>query len=196
MENKKDDVVNEIVKKPKGKPRGGNNILTEAGLNLDKGDNAKYMAVSLKLFQMPKIDLHKPEEVRERLTEYYRIYGEADMKPTIVGLAMALGTDRRRLWEIKVGDPKAYDLPTEVSDMIKKAYDINENLWETYMLHNKINTVSGIFLGKNHFGYQDKQEHVITPNTHNDSDYNADDIKKRYLIDSTTLEQLSDGSDS
>ena len=33
------------------------------------------------------------------------------------------------------------------------------------MQNGKINPVSGIFLGKNNFGYQDKQEHVITPNT-------------------------------
>ena len=33
------------------------------------------------------------------------------------------------------------------------------------MANGKINPVSGIFLGKNHFGYQDKQEYVVTPNT-------------------------------
>ena len=71
-----------------------------------------------------------------------------------------------------------------------------ENLWENYMQNGKINPVSGIFLGKNNFGYQDKTEYVVTPNTHSDSDYDADDIRKRYLTDSATLEQLSDGSDS
>ena len=71
-----------------------------------------------------------------------------------------------------------------------------ENLWENYMQNGKINPVSGIFLGKNNFGYQDKTEYVVTPNVNNDSDYSADDIRKRYLTDSPTLEQLSDGSDS
>jgi hypothetical protein len=33
------------------------------------------------------------------------------------------------------------------------------------MTNGKINPVSGIFLGKNYFGYQDKQEYVVTPNT-------------------------------
>ena len=59
-----------------------------------------------------------------------------------------------------------------------------EILWENYMQNGKINPVSGIFLGKNNFGYQYKTEHVLTPNTHNDSDYNADDIRARYLTDS------------
>ena len=74
-----------------------------------------------------------------------------------------------------------------------------ENLWENYMQNGKINPVSGIFLGKNNFGYQDKTEYVVTPNMNNDSDFSADDIKKRYLPDSAdypTLEQLSDSTDS
>ena len=71
-----------------------------------------------------------------------------------------------------------------------------EMLWENYMQNGKINPVSGIFLGKNNFGYTDKQEHVITPNTNSDSEYNAEDIKQRYLTDSPTLEQLPDFSDS
>jgi hypothetical protein len=94
------------------------------------------------------------------------------------------------LWEIKTdnlkGGTSEYDLPTSTLDAIKKAYKYMEMLWENYMQNGKINPVSGIFLGKNNFGYQDKQEHVITPNTNPDSDYSADDIRKRYLSDSDT----------
>ena len=103
---------------------------------------------------------------------------------------MALGIDRRRLWEIKTGAPMgghtAHELPTLTVDSIKKAYDFLETLWENYMHNGKINPVSGIFLGKNNFGYQDKQDIVVTPNTHNDSDYSAEDIRARYLSDSST----------
>ena len=82
-------------------------------------------------------------------------------------------------------------LPREVADSIKKAYKMLENMWETYMNSGKINPVSGIFLGKNNFGYQDKTEYVLTPNTQQDNNYDADDIRSRYLIDSA-----DSGSDS
>ena len=59
----------------------------------------------------------------------------------------------------------------------------------------KINPVSGIFLGKNNFGYQDKTEYVLTPNSQQDSDYDADSIRKRYLIDSAN-DSDENGSDS
>ena len=194
---KTDDVVTEVVKK---KPRGGNNILTDAALNVEAGDNAKYVMLGMKLFNLPSIDLHDPAQVNDRLNEFFKIHAEADMKPTVSGMGMALGLDRRRLWEIKTGNfnlnGKYANLPTSTQDSIKKAYEYMEILWENYMQNGKINPVSGIFLVKNNFGYQDKTEYVVTPNVNNDSDYSADDIRKRYLTDSATIEQLSDSTDS
>lgn len=196
MATKKNEVVET---KPKKKPRGKNIGETLAPVT-EPGDNAKYIGVSLQLFNMPKVDLHDPEAVQSRLGEYFQIHYDADVKPTVVGMAMALGIDRRRLWEIRVGakmgGTTAYDLPTLSLDYIKKAYDFVENLMENYMQNGKINPVSGIFLMKNNFGYQDKTEYVVTPNVQSDSDYSADDIRKRYMTDSPTLAQLSDSADS
>ena len=193
---KKDEVVEQIVKK---KPRGGNNILTDAALNVQPGDNTKYVLLGARLFNLPPIDLKDPEQVTERLNEFFQIHAEADMKPTVSGMGMALGLDRRRLWEIKSGNfgtnTGVANLPTPTKDSIKRAYEYMEILWENYMQNGKINPVSGIFLGKNNFGYQDKTEYVVTPNMQTDSDYNAEDIKRRYLTDSATLDSPSD-SDS
>ena len=193
---KNDNVVNEIVKK---KPRGGNNILTDDALNLEKGDNTKYLSLGRELFNLSTIDLKQPEQVVNRLNEFFAIHERYDMKPTVAGMGMALGLDRRRLWEIKTGNfgtqKGLSELPTMTKDSIKKAYEYMEILWENYMQNGKINPVSGIFLGKNNFGYQDKTEYVVTPNVNQDADYDADDIKKRYLSNSPTLE-LPDNSDS
>lgn len=191
-----DDVVSDVVEHAKKKPRG-KNIEEIRTPDTEPGDNTKYLMVSLQLSNLPDIDLKDPEQVRTRINEYFTIHAENDMKPTVAGLGIALGLDRRRLWEIKTDVPdRNNDLPTLTRDLVKKAYKMMENLWENYMQNGKINPVSGIFLGKNNFGYQDKTEYVVTPNVNSDSDYNAEDIKKRYLTDSPTLEQLSDGSDS
>ena len=190
---KKKTKETEIVEVVKKKPRGGNNILTDAALNLEQGDNTKYLTLGKELFNLPTIDLKEPEQVVSRLNEFFDIHARYDMKPTVAGMGMALGLDRRRLWEIKAGvSDRNKDLPTLTRDSIKKAYEYMEILWENYMQNGKINPVSGIFLGKNNFGYQDKTEYVLTPNVNNDADYDADDIKKRYLTDS----QLLDSTDS
>ena len=203
MAKKKEETAIEEVKpkKPKGKPRGGNSpMIGTNGLNLEDGDNTKYLMVGMQLFNLPAIDLKDPEQVNDRLNEFFRIHAEADMKPTVAGMGMALGLDRRRLWEIKTGNLKGgntpYDLPTPTLVSIKKAYEYMEILWENYMQNGKINPVSGIFLGKNNFGYQDKTEHVITPTINSDNDYNADDIRQRYLTDSQTVATIDSDTDS
>ena len=197
MAKKKPDLVEtgqEIVKK---KPRGVSKDMADGKwLQTEPGDNTKIVLTNMKFFNMPAIDLHDPNAVQERLCEYFQIYGDADLKPTVAGMGMALGLDRRRLWEIKTGNyvnVGGYkDLPTETVDLIKKAYEILETSMEAYANAGKINPVMAIFMMKNHFGYQDKTEYVLTPNQKTESDYDADDIRKRYLSDSTTIDSESD----
>lgn len=165
-------------------------------VNLNEGDNSKIMNVNVALFNMEKVDLHDAEAVQKRLSEYFQIYAAADLKPTVAGMGMALGLDRRRLWEIRSGQTQGRGeidtLPQETRDIVKRAYMLMENMWETYMNSGKINPVSGIFLGKNNFGYQDKTEYVVTPNVQQERDFNEEDIRRRYLPDSTTMVEASD----
>ena len=160
----------------------------QMSVHTEPGDNSRYIGVSMALFKMPKVDLKNVEAVDERLEEYFQLHYQNDMKPTVVGMAMALGISRQQLWSIKTGQPYSgggavMDVPTAVANSIKRAYNFMENLWENYMQNGKINPVSGIFLGKNNFGYQDKTEYVVTPNVNQDNDYDTEDVRKRYLTD-------------
>ena len=182
----------EIVKAEKKKPRGLSKDMADGKwLHTDPGDNTRIVQTNMKFFNMTAIDLHDPVAVQERLCEYFQIYAEADLKPTVAGMGMALGLDRRRLWEIKTGNyvnVGGYkDLPRETVDLVKKAYEILETSMEAYANAGKINPVMAIFMMKNHFGYQDKTEYVLTPNQKQESDYDADEISKRYLSDSATI---------
>lgn len=193
------------------KPRGGSKspVIGNNGLILEKGDNTKYLSLNMALLEMPSIDLNDPVAVQQRLMDYFELYAEADMKPTVAGMAIALnGHNRRWLYAV------THDAPTggggsfakiakDSALVIKKAYFLLENLWENYMQNGKVNPVAGIFLGKNNYGYQDKTEYVVSPNTQNEEEYDVNDIKKRYAttIETTERKQLSDsatmsGSDS
>lgn len=178
----------QVIKK---KPRGGNSpIIGDNGLETLPGDNAKFLNVQMTLLNMPNIDMASVAEVTTRLNEYFMLYAQNDMKPTVAGMAISLnGMHRRTLWAIANDAPTGGNgyksaLPQEVANTIKKAYFLLENLWESYMNSGKINPVSGIFLGKNNYGYQDKTEYVLTPNTQQDNDYDPDSIRQRYRIDS------------
>jgi hypothetical protein len=183
-ENELEQVGEEVVKK---KRHVGNPALTGDALNIDPNENTKYIMQGLRLLNLPNIDLNDPVAVQNRINEYFTIIAENGNKPTVAGLGLALnGMDRRTLWEIRTGnyrrDKAPYDIPKESSDVIKKTYKLMEELWENYMQNGKINPVSGIFLGKNNYGYVDKQDVVITPNTQTESDFSAEDIQKRYAL--------------
>lgn len=149
----------DLIKKPK------HDNVPFAPPDLPPGENNKYTTFALAIMQLPKIDVKDPDQLGARLTDYFRLCAEHDMKPAVAAMALALGLDRRRLWEIKSDQEKQPNLPQECKDIIKMAYNSLEVLWEGYMANGKINPVSGIFLGKNNFGYQDKQEYVVTPNS-------------------------------
>ena len=195
--NKGDDNMADNKQVKKRKANGKNSpVIGDNGLMVEPGDNTKYLTLGMELFNLPSIDLREPEQVQDRLNEFFEIHARYDMKPTVAGMGMALGLDRRRLYEIKTGNyhtsKSLSELPTMTTVSIKKAYEYMEILWENYMQNGKINPVSGIFLGKNNFGYQDKTEDVVTPNTNSDSDYSTDDIRKRYAIDSEDKKLLEE----
>lgn len=197
MANKK-PTGTEDVQVIKKKPRGGNSpVIGMNGYDLEPGDNTKFLTLNIELFNMESIDMHDEEAVAKRLEEYFALYAKHDMKPTVAGMAMALnGMNRKTLWGIThdapIGGRGNYStLPQNATHIIKKAYFLLENLWESYATSGKINPVTAIFLAKNNFGYQDKTEYVLTPNTQQDNNYDADDIRSRYLIDSA-----DSGSDS
>lgn len=179
---------NEETVKKKRKSNGKNSpIIGMNGYDLKPGDNAKIVAVNLALFNMPEINLRDPEEVAKRLEEFFNLYISNDMKPTVAGMALALnGMARQTLSAIARDAPTGgygckTALPTMTADCIKKAYKMMENMWESYMNSGKLNPVTGIFLGKNNYGYQDKVEHVVSRGNQ-DEEYNIEEIKERYML--------------
>ena len=163
-----------------------NNALQNIGMEIAEGEemnaNTKIITKNLEIMNLPEIDLRDPQAVRARIQEYFGIEAKWGFKPTVAGLGNALnGLSRQRLWEIRMGADRRgnqpYDLPSESSDEIKRAYKYMEQNWEDYMSNGKINPVAGIFLGKNNYGYQDKTEYVLTPNQQ------ASDFSEKQLLD-------------
>ena len=184
---KQDDmeqVGQEVVKRKKaGNPAMSPDLYQAIDMTVQQN----IMQQSLTLMNLPNIDLNDAEQVQERINYYFALVTGNGNRPTVAGLGLALnGMDRKRLWEIRTGNygntrGEVAALPKTVTDIIKKAYKTMEELWENYMQTGRINPVSGIFLGKNNFGYQDKQDVVITPNNP-ESDYSAKDIADRYAL--------------
>lgn len=121
----------------------------------EPGDNARYTAHNLMLYELDPVSLDDAPAVKERTRTYFEICSQNDMKPSVAGYSLALGIDRRRLWEIVSGKVVK---PPAVVDSLKRAYLMLNAQMEDYMQNGKINPIAGIFLSKNAFGYTDKQE--------------------------------------
>ena len=172
----KDNELAEIGKKVTKRKRP--DLTEKQSVHTKPGDNTKYINHSLKLYDLPKVDMSNTDAVNQRVKEYFQICSDDDMKPSVAGLALALDIDRRRLWEIREG--KMGKNPA-VSDTLKKTMRLLDLQMVDYMQNGQINPVSGIFLMKNNFGYADKQEVVVTPQSPLGDTKDTKEIEDRYV---------------
>lgn len=99
----------------------------------------------------------------------------------------ALGVRRQTLLKWANGERRAENSDRGV--LIKRAYEALAELWEDYMLNGKVNPVSGIFLGKNHFGYTDKQEVTLRPGQMEEAPPTPAELEEKYadiIVDEVT----------
>jgi len=177
-----DEQITDVVKKKQKRNRPD---LANFGQEfIEPGDNAKYISFALESMKMPSLDFDNVPAVQERIEWYFTRCFQNDMKPGVVGLANALGVDRKTLWSWKTGIRR--ETNTALVDTIKKAYSFLEEMWEQYMQNGKISPPNGIFLGKNNFDYRDEQQVVITPNNPL-QDIDSETARKR-LIDAIPAE--------
>ena len=165
--------MEEEQKRGRGRPKGSKDITprkTRSDIdtivknfgrdNQDPGDNSRYLAHAMTVRSFPKIDISDPVQVENRINEYLVLCMENDMKPTVKGFCNALGgISRNTLWTWRTGQ---YRKGTH-EEIIVRAYDVLEEMWENYMSNGKINPVAGIFLGVNNFGYRDVKQVNVTP---------------------------------
>ena len=176
------EIGEEVVKRGRGRPKGtgGNkrkDLSWSGNENLKPGDTGRYLRHALSSWDLPVIDISDEKQVEARLQWYFNSCIEDDVKPTVTGMCRSLGINRKTLYRWGQGE-----LREEThSLLIKKAYEMLEEMWETWMLNGKINPVVGIFLGKNHFGYADKQDIVVTPNNPLGAMGSESEIQQRYL---------------
>jgi hypothetical protein len=129
------------------------------------------------VYDWPKIDLDSDDEVRDRINLYFDYCTQEGLKPVIEGLALAIGIDRRTLWEWETSQKRA-TLGSSRADMIKKAKDYVAFLMSDGVMSGQINPVTWIFYAKNYFGMTDSQNITITPNSQDTNTIPFDDLKK------------------
>lgn len=169
---------NDIVQAVKRSARTRPDKTEDFSVQVEPGEMGRMTLNALVLFNLPPIDTDDPKQVEARIQEYFDICVERDMKPSVTGMALALGISRMTLWEWRAGRKHK---SKEIIDTIKRAHAVLNFMMEDWMLNGKINPVSGIFLSKNNFGYSDKSELEITPKQPLGDTKTREEIERKYL---------------
>ena len=86
-------------------------------VHTEPGDNRKYLEHSMVMLDWPDVNVREPEQVKERMGMYFALCAQDDMKPSVAGMALAFGVDRKTIWAWANGvDSKT--LPTESRNLI------------------------------------------------------------------------------
>lgn len=140
------------------------------------GDNSEMLAHQIKLYRLQPVDMNDAEAVENRIAEYFSICYDDDERPTVAGLALALGTNRQRIWEIdkgKSGRPKA------VCDVVQRAYSLINSSVESLLSSGRGNPVACIFSLKANHGYIETQRVEISAQN-DDAMPTAEELDAKY----------------
>jgi hypothetical protein len=179
---------NEI--KPTG--RGGKYNFPNAQLQrLEQDDDKRVfigkalgniLAVSRAFEEPVKTD----EELCDRLNWFFDTCRQTNQLPTVEKMCLAIGYDRTTVFDW-ISGRCGCGISAVAPDIIKKAKDVLKTFDAKLVISGKLNFLAYCFRAKNYYGMVDKAEYVLTPNQKQESDYDADEISKRYLTEVTTI---------
>ena len=194
-ENKLTDSDLIEVSKKITKGRGGKNNFPQSNISVKTEDDKKLVSTLLTevLVEHKQSKVQSDDELAERFNDYFTRCAKRGQIPTVEEMCMSTGYAQSTIWDWENGRRQGFSSAT--AEIIKKAKDVLKTFDAKLVISGKLNFLAYCFRAKNYYGMVDKQEMVVTPNMNNDSDYNVDDIKARYAIDSATIEQLPESTD-
>jgi hypothetical protein len=173
--------INE-TQKPKMKNRGAPPPQSRAGLIQTEEDRqfvSKLLGEVLIEYNRPRVK--NDEELAERLDDYFTRCAITGQVPTVEEMMLSTGFGHSYMNDIESGRRKGFTPDTAA--ILKKAKNFMATFDAKLAVSGKMNFLAYCFRAKNYYGMVDKQEHVITPTTQDETQYNAEDIMKRYVLD-------------
>lgn len=138
--------------------------LRNTDIYIGNDKNRELTECGLEIWSWDDININDESQLRGRISKYFDFCVTNNIKPSVAGLALALNVSKETIFRMVRGDittDRKYSADTV--RIIRKIYLLFDSLWTDYMQHGQINPASGIFLGKNLFGYRDVVEAVVSP---------------------------------
>lgn len=128
-------------------------------------------------YEMPVIDIGNIDHLEERTEWYFSQCMIDKVKPGLAGLCAALGinTTTFKIWLAGGGQSRKH------SEFAQKVSGVLELAMEAFLTGGQVNPAAGIFMMKNHFGYQDQTAVVVQVDNLLGEQRDPDEIRRRYL---------------
>lgn len=164
--------------------RGGKDNFPQsrAGLIQTEEDRqfvSTLLSEALTEYNRPRVK--NDEELAARLGEYFDLCARTGQVPTVEEMFLGTGYGHWYMNDIASGRRKGFSPDTAL--IIKKAKSFLATFDAKLAVSGKMNFLAYCFRAKNYYGMVDKQEHVITPPVQDETQYNEQDILKRYVLD-------------
>ena len=136
-------------KAKRGRPLGSKDTVPRNPMRTLPGEVANTTEFAMALANLPDVDPDIPEQVRNRIREYFSYCVQFDLRPTVSGICFALGIDRSTWANWGRGSRRGHSL--EYRDIVRRTRGMMEALMETYAVNGFIDPRIAIFLLKNNF---------------------------------------------
>ena len=145
---------------------------------MDLEENKIYCEYALNIFNSNSPDLHKPDDVKRCIDNYFNYCITNDLRPGNLGLYAALGIDKKKAYDLIHGLTPKQASPLSV-ELIKKAKLALSGYRELLGSQGKLNPATLIFWQKNFDNLTDVQQIELNANTANQPEMTTDEIRKQ-----------------
>ena len=159
--------------------------------NPRNGENSRMIRLVMHSLTLPEIDITDPEQVQERISQYFDFCQQHNLFPGICGMANWIGVHRDTLHSWKTGE---FRRKTH-QQIIQRAYDVIEEVLVTMLYDDSIPSATGIFMLKSQFGYRDRVDVGLEAGRRDplaDLRITDETLARKYLIDAIPDEDPED----
>lgn len=176
------------------KKRGNPNIALISPINsmnqLQKTDENRELISNLlteviHAYKQPKVK--SDEELIYRIDLYFNQCAERGQIPTVEELALYVGYTSEYFLAVEKGTLKGFS--SETGKIFKRAKEMLKTFDAKLVTSGKLNFLTYCFRSKNYYGMVDRQEYVAAPPQKPENEFDEEDIRKRYAVETTFTDE-------
>lgn len=144
----------------------------------------QLVAESVFAYKQPRV--RSDEELAERWDTYFAMCAERGQIPTVEELALYAGYATDALCDIENGTLPGFS--PETKRIVKHAKSVLKTFDAKFVTSGKLNFLTYCFRAKNYYGMVDRQDVNVAPQQKAENDFSAEDLRKRYALETTSEE--------